>query len=40
MNIKYKIITGDTNEMKLDMILKLSPDMKQLVTEVTRFNPP
>ena len=45
MNTKYKkglhwILAGDTNDMKLDVILQLSPEMKQLVTEVTRLNPP
>ena len=36
----YWIIAGDTNDLKLDMILQLSPDMKQLVTDYTRMNPP
>ena len=45
MNIKYKkglhwILAGDTNDLKLDVILQLSSEMKQLVTEVTQLNPP
>ena len=45
MNMKYKkglhwIVTGDTNDLKLDVILQLSSEMKQLVIEVTRLNPP
>ena len=44
MGVKYQnglhwIIAGDTNDLKLDMILQLSPNMKQLVTDFTRMNP-
>ena len=34
------IIAGDTNDLKLDNILNLSDNMKQLVTDVTRLDPP
>ena len=34
------IIAGDTNDLKLDNILNLSHDMRQLVTDVTRLDPP
>jgi hypothetical protein len=34
------IIAGDTNDLKLDNILNLSNNMKQLVSNVTRLNPP
>ena len=34
------IIAGDTNDLKLDNILNLSDGMKQLVTDVTRLDPP
>ena len=45
MSVKYQkglhfIIAGDTNDLKLDYILQLSPKIKQVVTEVTRLNPP
>ena len=45
MGVKYQnglhwIIAGDTNDLKLDVILQLSSDMKQLVTDFTRMNPP
>ena len=45
MGVKYQkglywIIAGDTNEMKLDMILQLNSNMKQMVTNFTRLNPP
>ena len=45
MSVKYQkglhfIIAGDTNDLKLDSILQLSPKIKQVVTEVTRLNPP
>ena len=36
----YWIIAGDTNDLKLDMILNLSPNIKQMVTSFTRLNPP
>ena len=36
----YFIIAGDTNDLKLDAILNLSPNMKQVVSQFTRFNPP
>ena len=35
----YFIIAGDTNDLKLDAILNLSPNMKQVVSQFTRFNP-
>ena len=43
--MKYKkilhwIVAGDTNDIKLDVILQLSSEMKQLVMEVTQLNPP
>ena len=34
------ILAGDTNELKLNSILSLSPHMKQIVTKPTRYNPP
>ena len=34
------ILAGDTNELKLNPILSLSPLMKQIVTKPTRHNPP
>ena len=34
------IIAGDTNDLKLDNILNLSPNMRQLVQGVTRLDPP
>ena len=34
------IIAGDSNDLKLDAILNLSPQMKQVVTLPTRLNPP
>jgi hypothetical protein len=34
------IIAGDTNELKLDSILSLSPHMVQVVESPTRLNPP
>ena len=34
------IISGDTNDLKLDNILNLSPNMRQLVQGVTRLDPP
>ena len=45
LGVKYPkglhwIIAGDTNDLKLDMILHLSPNFKQLVTKCTRLNPP
>ena len=36
----YFIIAGDTNDLKLDAILNLSPNMRQVVTDFTRMNPP
>ena len=36
----YFIIAGDTNDLKLDAILNLSPNMKQVVSQSTRLNPP
>ena len=35
----YFILAGDTNELKLDSILNLSPSLKQLVESPTRLNP-
>ena len=45
MSVKYQrglhfIIAGDTNDLKLDSILQLSSSIKQVVTDVTRLNPP
>ena len=45
MNIKYKkglywIICGDTNDLKLDAILHLNSNFKQVVQNPTRLNPP
>ena len=45
MNTKYKkglhwLICGDTNELKLDPILQLNPNMKQVVQNPTRLDPP
>ena len=45
MNTKYKkglhwLICGDTNELKLDPILQLSPSLKQVVQNPTRLDPP
>ena len=34
------IVAGDSNDLKLDAILNLSPQMKQVVTFPTRLNPP
>ena len=34
------ILAGDTNELKLDSILQLSPRMKQMVVWITRMDPP
>ena len=34
------IIAGDSNDMKLDSILQLSPNMIQVVKDYTRMNPP
>ena len=44
LNSKYQsglffILAGDTNELKLDSILNLSPTLKQLVDSPTRLNP-
>ena len=36
----YFIIAGDTNDLKLDTILNLSPNMRQVVSDFTRMNPP
>ena len=33
-------MAGDTNELKLDSILSLSPNLKQVVESPTRLNPP
>ena len=35
----YWIMAGDTNDMKLDMILNLHPSLKSVVTQPTRLNP-
>ena len=42
---KYKrglhwIIAGDTNDLRLDPILMMSPNLKQVVQNFTRLNPP
>ena len=34
------ILAGDTNDLKLDSILNLSPNMRQIVQDWTRLNPP
>ena len=39
-NDTHFIIAGDTNDLKLDNILNLSHNMRQLVTDYTRLNPP
>ena len=44
MNRKYskglhRIIAGDTNDLKIDPILQLSPNLKQVVKSPTRCNP-
>ena len=36
----YWIIAGDTNELKLDAILSLSPQMQQVVEAPTHMKPP
>jgi hypothetical protein len=45
MNAKHKkglhwILCGDTNDLNLDSILQLSPNLKQVVQNPTRLNPP
>ena len=35
----YFILAGDTNELKLEPILNLSPNLKQMVCSPTRLNP-
>ena len=45
MSVKFQkglhfILAGDTNDLKLDAILQLSSSIKQVVTNVTRLNPP
>ena len=35
----YWILAGDTNDMKLDPILHMSPSLKSVVTNPTRLNP-
>ena len=45
LSAKYKkglhwIICGDTNDLRLDPILMLSPNLKQCVQNFTRLNPP
>jgi hypothetical protein len=45
MNAKYNkglhwILCGDTNDLNLDTILQLSPNLKQVVQDPTRLNPP
>ena len=34
------ILAGETNDLKLDSILNLSPNIKQLATTTTGMNPP
>ena len=34
------IIAGDTNDLRLDTILSLSPNFRQIVQDWTRLNPP
>ena len=36
----YFILSGDTNDLKLDSILHLNPQMKQMVMGSTRLDPP
>jgi hypothetical protein len=36
----YFLMAGDTNDLKLDSILSLSPTLKQVVESPTRLNPP
>ena len=36
----YSLLAGDTNDLKLDSILNLSPNFKQLVDSPTQLNPP
>ena len=36
----YFILAGDTNELKLNPILNLSPNFKQVVSSPTRMDPP
>ena len=36
----YFIIAGDTNDLKLNSILHLNPQMKQMVQGSTRLDPP
>ena len=36
----YFLMARDTNELKLDSILSLSPNLKQVVESPTRLNPP
>ena len=45
LSSKYKkglhwLICGDTNDLRLDPILSLSPNLKQVVKTYTRLNPP
>ena len=45
MSVKFQkglhfILAGNTNDLKLDSILQLSTSIKQVVTEITRLNPP
>ena len=45
LSAKYKkglhwIICGDTNDLRLDPILQLNPNLKQVVQNFTRMNPP
>ena len=34
------VLAGDTNDLKLDPVLSLSPNFKQIVKKWTRLNPP
>ena len=36
----FLILAGDTNDLKLDAILNLSPQMRQVVATPTRLDPP
>ena len=45
LNRKYKrglhwMLAGDFNDLKIQPILDISPSLKQVVTQPTRFNPP
>ena len=39
-NAVHFILAGDTNELKLESIISISPSMKQIVSKPTRQNQP